>query len=933
MARLNGVAINIPAAKQRIVLAALLLNANRVVTIDWLTEQLWAEKPPKAAKVTLQNYVRRLRLAIGDADHARITTAADGYSVVVADDELDIFRVEELEKRADRAADAGAWDEAAQDLAMAEALWRGRPLADLPDSQLFLTEAQRLTELRMRVVESRIEADVHLGRHRKVIPELERLAGDDPSRERLHELLMLALYRDGRQAEALRVYPRARKVLIEEFGIEPRAELQRLHQRILLRDDGLAPQPPPADRGRTPADHDRHAEPVPRQLPPAVRGFVGRERELKILDSLADEEARPGAPGIAVISGSAGVGKTALAVQWGHQAGERFPDGHLFIDLRGFDPTGAMMDPAEAIRGLLDAMHPRCHQVPADTAAQAALYRSLISGKRLLIILDNAYHADQVQPLLPAAPGCLVIVTSRNALSRLAAAGALHIGLDVLTEGEGVRLLATRLGAERLQAEAESAREVVRLCAGLPLAAAIAAARAVTRPRYSLAALAGELRDTRTRLDMLAVEGDATMDVRSVFSWSYQHLSEAAARMFRLLGAHPGPGISAQAAASLAGVPVPRARQVLAELTMANLLVELSVDRFTSHDLLRMYAAERARLAHDQNDDAESVRRAVDHYLNTANSAALLLNPGRDPVTLPPCHPGAQVVVLRESGEALAWFRTERETLLRVVSWAASEGLCFHSWRLAWALVDFLDRHGYWTDQASVQRVALTAAERSADLTGQAHAHHFLSLAFIRLGAHEDAERHLLSALDLFGKLGNRAAQARVQLSLGRLLASQGRFDAALTHAELSGKLFRSVGHRLGHANALNNVGWYWAHAGRLERALRTCQQSLGIFRELGDRSGEARTRDSIGYVYLSMGRYEQAIDAFHAATVLYVTGGDRYNQAETLTRLGDAYRAADQPSQARAVWEEALAILDDLRHPATEKLRANLRDLDPARR
>jgi len=398
--------------------------------------------------------------------------------------------------------------------------------------------------------------------------------------------------------------------------------------------------------------------------------------------------------------------------------------------------------------------------------------------------------------------------------------------------------------------------------------------------------------------------------------------------MFRLIGMHPGPVVSSLAAASLAGLPVVRARQVLVELATANLLAEDPAGRFSCHDLLRAYAAECAqRITRDARSTAP-VRRALDHYLYTAKGAALLLNPARDPVALPPRHPGAHVTAIGAARESLSWFTAERETLLRAVSWAADNGLAAHSWLLAWALADFLDWHGFWKELAAVQRTALAAAVGSADVNGQAHAHHYLGVAFLRLRAYSDAHRHLPTALGLFAQTGDSIAQARVQLSLGQLLASQGRFTDALGHAGLSGELFRSAGHRLGQANALSTVCSYMAHAGHLEGALSAGRASLRTFRDLGDVSGEARTLDSLGYVHHRAGRWPEAAQAFRAALRCHEGSGDRYRQSETLDRLGDTYQAAGQPQQAVAAWERALAILAGLQHPGAEKLRTRLEGL-----
>jgi tetratricopeptide (TPR) repeat protein len=745
---------------------------------------------------------------------------------------------------------------------------------------------------------------------------------------------MLALYRCGRQGEALRVYRETRATLAGELGVEPGPELHQMHQRILAGDPSLVAAQPSRAASRGPAV-PRSGEPpplVPRQLPAGLRHFTGRAAELGALDALLDEAA-DGADTVAIsaVGGTAGVGKTALAVHWAHRVAHRFPDGQLFVDLHGFDPAGQPVSPAEAIRGFLDALHVRPERLPVSPDAQAALYRSLVAGQRMLIVLDNARDAAQAGPLLPGAPHCLVVVTSRSQLAGLAGGDACFLSLDVLTESEGTRLMAGRIGADRVQAEPAAAAELVRLCAGLPLAIAIAMARAALRPSFPLAALAAELRDARTRLDVLATTGNAGMDLRAVFSWSLRHLAEPAARMFRLLGVHPGPDISARAAASLAGVPLPRARELLAELAGANLLTEHAPGRFAFHDLLRAYAGERA-LEQDSGQERDAaIRRMLGHYLHTANTAALLLNPERDQIALTPYGPGVLLADLRTQEQAVAWFGAERQVLIQLITWAPGAGFDAHAWQQAWTLVDFLDRQGYWKEFHATQHTALAAAQHAADRTGQAHAHRCLGLACIRLRSYGDARTHLQSAQELYRQTGNDRGQALIWLSHGRLSAFQGRWAEALGHAEQALELYRSVGHRAGLANALNNAGWYLAHVGNCERALARCQEALGLFEELRDRAGQARTLDSMGYAHDCLGHYAEAVDSYQQAVQLYRGGGDRSNASDTYVRLGDAHCAAGHPQQAREAWTQAAAILDDLDHPGAGEVHAKIAGLVPS--
>jgi DNA-binding SARP family transcriptional activator len=564
MVRISGVVVPVQKGKQRALLAALLLNAGRAVSLDELAEALWGPDPPPSARVTIQNYVMRLRKALGDTGTSRIGTLPSGYAIRVDASELDVARFEDLLSAARAATREGRWQDAADQARSAVSLWRGDPLADVGSELLADREVPRLAEMRLQALETRIDADLHLGCHADVITELRRLVARDPLRERLHAQLMLALYRDGRQAEALAAFQRARQVLVEELGAEPGPGLRELHQQILTGDPALAlPRQAPATARPAPVR-------PPRELPAGVPHFTGRAGLLAMLTGLLDRSSAESSETV-LISGMAGVGKTALAVHWGHEVAKRFPDGQLYVDLHGYDSSGAPLRPAEAIREFMDALGVPAARIPAGTQAQAGLYRSLLASQRMLILLDNARDAAQVRPLLPGSAGCLVLVTSRNELTGLAATdGARLLTVDVLTGAEARVLLSRRLGSERVAAEPDATAELIMLCARLPLALNIAAARAAARPNHPLAAVAAALRDERGRLDALDT-GEPASSARTVFSWSYRNLSQPAARMFRLLGLHPGPDITVAAAASLAGITPGQARRCLEELTVTHL--------------------------------------------------------------------------------------------------------------------------------------------------------------------------------------------------------------------------------------------------------------------------------------------------------------------------------------------------------------------------
>ena len=665
---------------------------------------------------------------------------------------------------------------------------------------------------------------------------------------------------------------------------------------------------------------------VPRQLPPAVTQFVGRTDVLKILTEVADNVGRQcGAVLISAIGGLAGIGKSALAVHWAHQVAERFPDGQLYVNLRGFGPAGSAVTPAEAIRGFLDALGAPPAQLPVGVDAQVARYRSILAGRRVLVVLDNAADAEQVRPLLPGSPGCLVIVTSRSQLAGLAAsAGARLLALDLLTNTEARQLLAARLGSERVDAEPEAVAEIVGLCGRLPLAVAITAARAAGRPRVPLAALAAEFRDARDRLDALDT-GDPATSARTVFSWSSRQLTESGARMFRLLGLHPGPDITAPAAASLAGVCLREARSLLRELARCHLLTEHSPGRYACHDLLRVYAAEQGQTTDSESEREAATSRMLDHYLHTAHTAAFLLRPSRETINLAP--PGQGVTPEQPTGhqQAVAWFEAERHVLLAVSALAASAGFDVHAWQIPWAMADFLRWRGYWHEQAALQRTAVAATTRLGDAAGQAESRRLLANACARLAEYDEARTHLAACLELYQQIGDRAGQARTHQSLSITNERQGRLDAALRHAGQALSLFQAIGHHAGQARSLTNIGYCHVQLGNYQQARSCCQQALTLWRKTGDRNDEATTLDSLGYAEHHLGHHAQAASCYTRALAIFRELGDRYYQADTLTHLGDTHQTAGLPHQAQQAWQQALDILDDLHHPDANQVRARL--------
>jgi len=680
-----------------------------------------------------------------------------------------------------------------------------------------------------------------------------------------------------------------------------------------------------SDGGSRPALSHGAAE-VPRQLPATVADFTGRNAEIETLTRMLDDAGAgtPGAVVISAIGGTAGVGKTALALYWAHRVATRFSDGQLYVNLRGFDPSGAPATSAEAVRGFLEAFGVPPERIPPGLDAQAASYRSLLADKKMLIVLDNARDEQQVRPLLPASPASLVLVTSRNQLTGLAAAdGARLLTLDVLTKDEAVQLLTVRIGHDKAAAEPSAVAAIADLCARLPLALAIAAARAATQPGFPMTALAAELRDAAGRLDALDA-GDPAASVRAVFSWSYSQLSEESARMFRLLGLHPGPDITIAAAASLAVTDVAGARQLLGELCRAHLISEHVPGRYALHDLLRAYAAE-TRDRDTVNDRTSATARLLDHYLHTAAEGSRLLSPTREPITVAPPSPGAVPEPLADYQQALTWFEAEHDVLLATTAQAAGSRFDRHVWQLAWALMPFLSTRGHYQELIGVQRMALAAATRVRDVAGQAIASRLLATAYVRAGEYEKADAQVRHSMELCRQLGNQRDEANALVLLAHIARADARYADAIGHCELALGLFRAIGYTAGEAVNLNNIGWYYALLGDYQQARVFCQRSLTLSVEIGHRINQGHAWDSLGYAEQHLGNFSEAAACYERALSIFLEFGDRFEEARTLSNLGDACHSAGDVPRAQEVWEQALAILRDLDHPDADEVRAKL--------
>jgi tetratricopeptide (TPR) repeat protein/transcriptional regulator with XRE-family HTH domain len=739
---------------------------------------------------------------------------------------------------------------------------------------------------------------------------------------------------DLERGRTTRPYRRSVQLICDALGLSGQARADFFRAARCGPDEHPETRPITAALLEDPASHQQYralaapAPPlVPRQLPAGQPHFAGRAAEMERLTALLAQHDRGQAMTIAAIGGTAGVGKTALALHWAHQVADRFPDGQLYINLRGFDPSASPMAGESALRTFLDALQAAQSQIPASLEAQIGLYRSLLAGRRCLIVLDNAFDTAQMRMLLPGSPGCFVIVTSRSELTSLVAAdGAQLITLDIFSDNEAQEMVTQRLGHERVAAEPTAVREMIGLCARLPLAVSIAVARAAARPGFPLGVVVSELRDASSRLDALEV-GEAAASVRAVFSWSYQNLSDAAARVFRLLSEHPGPDISAAATASLAGVPRAQARTALRELARFHLVTEHVPGRFTFHDLLRTFAGEQARAQDGDDQRCRAVQRLLDHYLQTCCLTARVLDSSRDPIPLDPPLRGVQPEDPGSYHEAWTWLEAEYRVLLAISHLAPASRIGEHAWQIPWTMQTFFYRRGHWQDFAAVQRNAVDVAVRLADWEGQAYANHGLGRACALIGSYTEADKYLSLAVQLYRQLGERTAEARCHIDVGHVLARQALYPAALIQAREAEELYRAAGHEAGQAGALNNIGWYQIQMGEYQSARVYCQQALSRFQAAGSRHGAAIALASLGCAYNALGDHNRGIESCEEALRCIVEHGDLPNQADILTQLGDIHREIGNHAVARDCWQQASVILTGLNHPDATSLRGRLNE------
>ncbi|MEV6241114.1 BTAD domain-containing putative transcriptional regulator [Lentzea sp. NPDC051838] len=841
-------------------MSLLLLNANRVVRTDALIDAIWGERLPRKPNEALHTYVYRLRPLL--PRDVPITRRSNGYVLEVARESVDLHQFRAL------VAD-GRPEEAL-------ALWRGEPFAGVPGLE---HERTALAAEHLAVLLDLNETRLRRGEHAPVEASARELAEEHPHDERVIRQLMRALEADGRQGDALRVYATLRRRLADELGVDPDPETRQLHQRLLA-----------------------HLE-RPRELPAAPWSFSARGEELAELTAVLTNDG----PRQVVISGPGGIGKTALALHWAHRDARFFPDGQLHVDLMGFTPSGEPVSPADALHRLLSGLG--VPKIPDGVDARAALFRSTIAGRRLLLVLDNAISADQVAPLLPGTPSCAVVITSRNPLHSLITTNGVRIvPLAELAPPDARRLLADRIGAARVAAEPDAVTAIVTACGGLPLALAVAAGQAQARPQFPLSSLAEELRDTSTRLDALDL-GSPAASLTAVLASSHRTLEPAHARAFGLLAAVPGEDLGTTCAAALLGTSTVETRSAFRALERVSLIEEHAPDRWRMHDLVRLYGQEHAA----PPDLGEALRRLLDFVLHTAHAGDRVLYPGRMDIDLEPAT--AEPLTFPDRDAAMRWFDAEHHTAEALLKIADDATI----WRLSWALYTYYFRtQSIFDNVLRVTRAAAEAAERLGDPAAILPSHLLHGQSLATAGAYDEAERHLVVAVRCAKETGDVWRETAGYRILGHLESERGNPREALAQLLLALNLVRTLNNKMFEADVLSTAAFYAAQCGELELAEEQGRAALALQSADTVDNGKAHTLHSLGFTLASAGRHEEAVTMYERAIEIFQAQDNSYNRATSLDRLGDTWHAAGRPDRARESWNQAQEL-----YQATERAEA----------
>ncbi|WP_188984229.1 AfsR/SARP family transcriptional regulator [Saccharopolyspora thermophila] len=902
-------------APARALLACLLLEPNQVVPMDRLIDTLWEHDPPASARTMIQGYVSRLRRLFADSapDGPEIITRSPGYLLRVDSDRIDVHRARALINHAHELEPA----ERSRVLAEALALWRGPVLADIAHSRLYRMVAPSLEELRLLALEERVAADLELGRHHQLVLELSTLVDRHPLRERLTGQLMLASYRAGHRAEAQARYHALRHRLSTELGIDPGPELRELYEQLLRDDPALRfPQPRPEPVAK---------RPIPAELPPVPAGFVGRHRELAALDRMLAERER-GSSLLAVVTGTAGVGKSALAVTWAHRVEQHFPDGQLYASLRGFDPEREPLTPGEVLTSMLKTLGVAADAIPVELDDRTALYRSLLAKRRVLVLLDDARDSDQVRPLLPGSSESLVLVTSRRRLDGLVVrSGARVLPLETLPTEAAIELLDRAGVPGKSASEPAAAAELAQLCGGLPLALRIAAARLAANPARCVSDLVDELTDEQNRLHALDID-DADTSVRRAFDISYRNLHAVHADTFRRLGLVPGHTFTAHAVAALCDTDPPSAQRRLRALALAHLVTEPEPGRFGMHDLLRVYARNLVA-ASGADRDSDALRRLLHHYLATADHARRFLRPAQDDLDfsgLTSVHRPR----IADRAQALEWFDAEWPNLVAAVRVANAEGMHDLAWQLARLQFNYLMVRCPWEDWIRIYTDGLDSARTVDSPAGQVLMTAGLGVAYSRSGQLDEALAHYDESYRVAVLTGDPARLAMTQINMGSVLFRLKRYEEAKERCQDALRVYRSLGDRYFVAGALNNLALVEQVNGELEEALAHLREAEALYRDADDLDTLAMVLNNCGEVSIELGRIDDGERFHHEALDAALKCGSAMRQASAYLGLGDAARSRGDLEVARTRWETALAIYEAEGSPLVTGVRDRLRDL-----
>jgi tetratricopeptide (TPR) repeat protein len=673
--------------------------------------------------------------------------------------------------------------------------------------------------------------------------------------------------------------------------------------------------------------------PIPRQLPADDAHFTGRGRQLAQLDELQEEGRRQATTVvITAIAGTAGVGKTALAIHWAHRVQDRFTDGVLYANLRGYDAEGRQAEPGTVLDDFLRDLGVPESRIRGDLESRVKLYRSQLHGRRILIVLDNAADADQLRPLIPGSPSCHVLITSRSVLPGLGRDGARRVTLDVMSPGRALALLREIIGRKAVDAERAEASLLAQQCAYLPLALRIAAERAVMRPGGTLAELVAELNDERARLNLGATD-DPAMAVRAVFSWSYNVLAPESARMFRLLGLHSGLDIGIPAASALADIPAQKGAELLDRLARVHLLNEYQPHRYQFHDLLRLYARDRSENDDTSDERAAAIRRMLDWYLQTANSADRILIPYHRHVPVGVPESAAALLQFPSYDNAMQWCEVERANLLAATRLAADCGEQVIAWKLPLVLWSFFTLRRFWRDWTATHDMALASAQHLGDRFAEAWVTTNLGIAYRQLRKHDLALDHYRTALTIWTEINDLWGQARIFNEYGEALQELRRPDEALIWYNQALPIWRQIADPWGEASTLTGLSNVDRTLHRRDDAIAHAQSAIEIWKRIDDRRGQGRALSQIGEVYQEQGQHEEAIAYLQEALAIRRALGERWGEARTLYTLGESFSRLAQASDARTAWNQALSIFAELKDQLADEVRARLEALDTPER